>query len=107
MARGFVRKPYHSSVRVQRAGSAGGRGVARRDDVDRRRLDLRMPRRPGADEPPVPRPVALGVGGRVDADVAVAGADVGLERGLLRRVEHVAGREQEDDGVVRREAGGA
>ena len=54
-----------------------------------------MPRRPGADEPPVPGPAALGVGGRVHADVRRAGADARLERRLLGRVQHVAGREQE------------
>jgi hypothetical protein len=36
----------------------------------------------------------------VNADPSVAGVDVALERSLLRVVEHVAGREQEDDGVV-------
>ena len=38
----------------------------------------------------VPRPGVLGVGGRVDAGVAVTGADEALKRGLLCVVEHVA-----------------
>ena len=44
----------------------------------------------------VPRPRVLGVGRRVDARVAAAGADVALERRLLGVVEHVARRRQED-----------
>ena len=53
-----------------------------------------------AGELAVPRPVVLGVGGGVDADPAAARLDVALERVLLRVVEDVAGRAQEDDGAV-------
>ncbi len=59
----------------------------------------------GADEVAVPGPVVLGVGRRVHARVAAAGADVALERGLLRGVEHVAGGGQPHDGLVLREVG--
>ena len=48
----------------------------------------------------VPAPVVLRVGGRVDADVAVAGRDVALEGGLLSVAEDVARGRQEDDGLV-------
>jgi hypothetical protein len=54
----------------------------------------------GADEAAVPRPRVLGVGGGVDAEVAVAGPDVALEGGLLRVVEDVAGGAEPDHGVV-------
>ena len=63
-----------------------------------------MPRRPCADQSAIPWPTPLGVGGGVDADVPMADADIGLEGSLLGRVEHVAAREQEHDGVVRTEA---
>ena len=52
---------------------------------------------------PVPGPAVLRVGGRVDARVAAAPAHVALECALLRIVEHVTGREQEDHRVVARE----
>ena len=57
----------------------------------------------GADEAAVPRPVVLRVRRRVDADPAATRVDVALERRLLDVVEHVARREQEDDGAVARE----
>ena len=74
-------------------------------DLDGRRLDpgWRLEVRP--DQLSVPRPVVLGVAGRVDADVAAPGPDEPLDRGLLPGVEHVAGRQKEDDRPVRRQAG--
>ena len=59
----------------------------------------------GADQVAVPRPVVLGVGGRVDAGVAAAGLDVALERRLLGRGEHVTGGGEEDDDLVLLEVG--
>jgi hypothetical protein len=58
-----------------------------------------------ADQPGVPRPAVLGVGGGVDAEPAVTGPDVALEGGLLRVVEQVAGGRQEHRGLVAGEAG--
>jgi hypothetical protein len=42
----------------------------------------------------------------VDADIAAARSDVGLERRLLRGVEHVTGRRKPDDRLVLREVRG-
>ena len=56
-----------------------------------------------AHEPAVERPVVLRVRCGVHARVAAAAADVGLEGGLLRGVQDVAGRAQEDHDVVLRE----
>ena len=58
-----------------------------------------------ADEAAVPLPLVLGVGRGMDAGEAATALDVVLERGLLRRVEHVARGRQEDHGVVVRERG--
>ena len=60
----------------------------------------------GADQPAVPRPVVLGVGGRVHADVTAAAGDVGLEGGLLGGVEHVAGGGEPDHRLVLGQVGG-
>ena len=77
------------------------RFVAHDGFLDRRvRLEVR------ADQVAVPGPVVLRVAGRVDADVAAAILDEALEGLLLRRVEHVAGRVQEDDHAKPREIGG-
>jgi hypothetical protein len=70
-----------------------------------------MVREPGADQIAVPGPAVLGVGGGVDADVAAAAPEVGLEGRLLIGIEHVAGGGQPDDGlepaqVVHRERAG-
>src|SRR5438132_1509037 len=51
----------------------------------------------------VPRPVVLGVRGGVHADVAAARLDVALEDVLLRRIEDVTPRIQEDDRAVSRQ----
>ena len=51
----------------------------------------------------VPRPVVLGVGGGVHADVSAPRLDVALEDVLLRRIQHVARRTQEDDGAIARQ----
>ena len=69
-------------------------------DMDRRALDLGVAREPGADEPAVPRPLILRVARRVDADKTAAGADVSLKGGLLARIEDVAGRVEEYDGLL-------
>jgi len=53
-----------------------------------------------ADQPAVPGPIILGVRRRMDADEALAPADEALERGLLRVVQHVARRTQEDHCIV-------
>src|SRR2546421_365800 len=50
----------------------------------------------------VPRPVVLGVRGGVPADVAAARLDVALEDVLLRRIQDVTRRIQEDDCAVSR-----
>ncbi len=63
-------------------------------------LDRGVGGEPGTHELTVVRPVVLGVGRRVDADVAAARGDVGLEGGLLGGVQHVAGGAQEDHGLV-------
>src|ERR1700730_12028224 len=69
-------------------------------DVDGCRLDLRVVCEIGADKPPVPRPLILGVAGRVDAGEPAAGADEGLEGGLLAWVEDLSrGAEEDDDSV--------
>src|SRR5438552_2721743 len=69
-------------------------------DMDRRALDLGVAREPGADEPAVPRPPILRVARRMDADRAAAGTDVSLKRGLLARIEDIAGRVEEYDDLV-------
>src|SRR2546423_8375086 len=51
----------------------------------------------------VPRPVVLSVRGGVHADVAAARPDVALEDVLLRRIEDVTRRIQEDDRAVSRQ----
>src|SRR6266446_1397365 len=72
-------------------------------DMDGRRLDLRVVCEIGADKPPVPGPLILGVAGRVDAGEPAAGADEALEGGLLARVENVSRRAEEDDDPEPRE----
>src|SRR5207247_10757171 len=57
----------------------------------------------GARQSTVPRPVVLGVCGRMHADVSAARLDVALEDILLRWIQHVARRTQEDDGAVARQ----
>src|SRR5256885_17155615 len=56
-----------------------------------------------ADQSAVPRPVVLSVRGGVHADVAAARPDVALEDVLLRRIEDVTRRIQEDDRAVSRQ----
>ena len=51
----------------------------------------------------VPRPVVLGVRGGMHADVSASRLDVALEDILLRWIQHVARRTQEDDGAVARQ----
>jgi len=58
----------------------------------------------GPDEAAVPGPVVLGVGGAMDAEEALAGSVPGLEGGLLRLVEDIAGGVQEDRRVESGEA---
>src|SRR5947209_12681818 len=69
-------------------------------DVDRRPLNLGVAGEPGADETAVPRPPILRVARRVNAGKAAAGTDVSLKRGLLPRVEDIAGRVEEYDHLV-------
>src|SRR5690349_24397304 len=56
-----------------------------------------------AREPPVPRPVVLGVGRRVNAYVSATSLDVALEIVLLRKVENIARRVEKDDGSIARQ----
>ena len=63
-------------------------------DVDAGLLDVGVAEEVGAHQRAVERPVVLRVGRRMDADVPAAGADPGLERGLLVVVEHVTRRQQ-------------
>ena len=85
---------------------ARGGGVCRVLDLDGRgRGAVRVVVEVGTDQVAVPRPVVLGVGGRVDAGVAAAGLDVALERRLLGRGEHVTGGGEEDDDLVLLEVG--
>ena len=53
-----------------------------------------------ADQVAEERAAGLRLGGAADADEPAAALDVGLERGLLRGVELVAGVAEEDDGPV-------
>jgi hypothetical protein len=82
-----------------------GRRVLAVGDLDGRGLVGRVALEVGADEPAVPGPVVLRVGRGVDARVAAARLDVALERGLLRGVEGIPGRGEEDDRVVLPERG--
>ena len=77
----------------------GGRvcGVLRRDGDGHRQQ--RVVAEVGADQPAVPGPVVLGVGGRVHADVSAAAPHEALHRRLLRVVEDVARRVHEGDDV--------
>ena len=85
------------------AGRGGLVGVL---DLDRRgRRSGRVVAEVAAEHLAVPGPRVLGVGRGVDADVAAARLDVVLERGLLRVVEDVAGRGEEDHDVELREVG--
>ena len=72
--------------------------MRRRDHVERGLLDLGVRLEVGPDERAVPGPVDFGVAGGVDSEPAPAALDVGPERGLRGRVQHVAGRVEEDDG---------
>src|SRR6516162_6025785 len=81
-------------------GQAFHRGMVRICDVDRRALNRRMAREPGAHEPAVPRPPILRVTRRVDADEAAARSDVSLKGGLLARVEDIPGRVEEYDDLI-------
>ena len=94
-------------VRARPAGRNRRRGgVCGVLDVDRRRRrGGRMRGEVGAHQVAVPVPAVLGVGGGVDAHVAVARRDVALECGLLRVGEDVARGRQEDDGLVLGEVG--
>lgn len=58
-------------------------------------LDGRVAPEPGADQPAVPGPVVLGVGGPVHPDPAVPAVEISLQGGLLARVEQVPGGRQE------------
>ena len=60
-------------------------------------LDRRMGLEVRTDEPAVPRPVVLGVAGRMHADIAAAILDEALEGLLLCIVQDIACRVQEDD----------
>ena len=81
-------------------GQAGRRGVVVVGDLHGRVLVLGMVLEVGADQLAVPGPVVLGVRGGVDPSEAATSLDVGLERRLLLGVQDVAGRGEEDDGVV-------
>jgi hypothetical protein len=62
--------------------------------------------RPRADQAVDERAARLRLGRAADADEAAAAVDVALQRGLLGRVEAVAGVVEEDDRAVLREVGG-
>src|SRR4051812_14229231 len=53
-----------------------------------------------ARQPAVPRPLVLGVGGRMHTDVSATRLDVALQDVLLRRVQHIARSTQKDHGAV-------
>src|SRR6516162_8869939 len=69
-------------------------------DLDRPLLNLGVAREIGADEPPVPGPLILGVAGRVDAGEPAAGPNVAFKSSLLAIVEDIARRAQEHDDSV-------
>jgi hypothetical protein len=69
-------------------------------DVDRSRLDLGVAREIGADEPPIPGPLTLGVAGRMNAGEPAARPNVAFKRTLLAIVEGIACRAQEHDDLV-------
>ena len=84
---------------------AGGKCLRRRviavlDDDRRGGRAVRVVAEVRAHQLAVPRPAVLGVGRRVDADVAVPAADVALERRLRGVRERVTRRGQEDHDVV-------
>src|SRR5439155_12929747 len=56
-----------------------------------------------ARQPAVPRPVVLRICGGVHADISAARLDVALEVVLLRRIQDVTRRTQEDDRAVSRQ----
>src|SRR5687768_6598263 len=57
----------------------------------------------GADERAVKRPIVFGVGRRMHADKTAAATNEPLERGFLRRIQHIARRRQKHDDLVLRE----
>ena len=69
-------------------------------DADRRALDLRVAREIGADEPPIPWPLILGVACRVDADKPATQSDVSFQGCLLVPVEDVSGRAEKHNHLV-------
>src|ERR1700738_1816490 len=69
-------------------------------DADSGGLDLWVTGEIGADEPPIPGPLVLGVACRVDADEPAAGPDIALEGGFLVCVEDVPGGAEEYDDLV-------
>ena len=79
------------------------RRVASIDD-QRGLLDCRMIQEVRPDETPVPRPVVLGIGRRVDPDETAALLDVALEGRLLFGVEYISAGVQEHDDAVARQA---
>src|SRR6516165_12183132 len=69
-------------------------------DADGCTLDLGVAREIGADEPPVPSPLILGVTRRMDAGEPAARPDVAFKCSLLAVVEDVTGGAQEYDHLV-------
>ena len=57
-----------------------------------------------ANQPAVPRPIVFRVGRRMDADETAAPGNIVFEGGLLRSVQHIARRVQENDGVEGRKS---
>ena len=87
-------------VQVPVLGQVLGRVVPAVGGLVRHRLRVELRGRPGAEDVGQELPARVRLDRRADADEATAAAEVALEHGLLFRVERVAGRIQEDDGVV-------
>src|SRR6188508_1170916 len=93
----YVRSSSVASTVTLQRGNRGMRGIL---DLNRRVLNIGMPVEIGPDQGPVERPVVFRVGGRMNADEAASPADIPLERGFLRRVQHVAGGGEKHDRLV-------
>src|SRR5262249_47458512 len=82
----------------------GGRWVIGAFDVNCRLLDVRMRREVRAHQPTVPRPIIFSISGGLDPDKSLAGRNEPLKCCLVRRLEYLAGGQQEQDCAVSDEA---